>query len=103
MISFFQAEDGIRDYKVTGVQTCALPICGALVRRARSKHGLKRTEGVHDLATRTPFGIVTQFRLAAPERFRLVSEPCQAGRAGVAAVGRFALCGVEVERAEVGE
>src|SRR5205807_464685 len=22
---FFQAEDGIRDYKVTGVQTCALP------------------------------------------------------------------------------
>src|SRR5256885_4977398 len=26
---FFQAEDGIRDYKVTGVQTCALPICMA--------------------------------------------------------------------------
>src|SRR5256885_1772091 len=26
---FFQAEDGIRDYKVTGVQTCALPICNA--------------------------------------------------------------------------
>src|SRR5256885_12513767 len=26
-IFFFQAEDGIRDYKVTGVQTCALPIC----------------------------------------------------------------------------
>src|ERR1039457_4289761 len=24
---FFQEEDGIRDYKVTGVQTCALPIC----------------------------------------------------------------------------
>src|SRR6266446_429833 len=24
---FFQAEDGIRDYKVTGVKTCALPIC----------------------------------------------------------------------------
>src|SRR5256885_7270079 len=23
---FFQAEDGIRDYKVTGVQTCAIPI-----------------------------------------------------------------------------
>src|SRR5215213_6170897 len=29
---FFQAEDGIRDWSVTGVQTCALPIwqrCGA--------------------------------------------------------------------------
>src|SRR2546421_3626749 len=25
---FFQAEDGIRDLIVTGVQTCALPICG---------------------------------------------------------------------------
>src|SRR5256885_10765936 len=27
---FFQAEDGIRDYKVTGVQTCALPISMAV-------------------------------------------------------------------------
>ena len=26
VVFFFQAEDGIRDYKVTGVQTCALPI-----------------------------------------------------------------------------
>ena len=26
-IFFFQAEDGIRDIGVTGVQTCALPIC----------------------------------------------------------------------------
>src|SRR5256885_10569352 len=28
---FFQAEDGIRDYKVTGVQTCALPISRGFV------------------------------------------------------------------------
>src|SRR2546429_9119229 len=28
---FFQAEDGIRDVAVTGVQTCALPICEARV------------------------------------------------------------------------
>src|SRR5258708_37458614 len=27
---FFQAEDGIRDDLVTGVQTCALPICREL-------------------------------------------------------------------------
>src|SRR3712207_9366013 len=26
-VFFFQAEDGIRDISVTGVQTCALPIC----------------------------------------------------------------------------
>src|SRR5262249_59813931 len=28
---FFQAEDGIRDWSVTGVQTCALPICVRVV------------------------------------------------------------------------
>ena len=28
---FFQAEDGIRDFHVTGVQTCALPISAASV------------------------------------------------------------------------
>src|SRR5436309_5530429 len=27
---FFQAEDGIRDFHVTGVQTCALPIYGVI-------------------------------------------------------------------------
>src|SRR5262249_56739433 len=27
---FCQAEDGIRDWSVTGVQTCALPICARL-------------------------------------------------------------------------
>src|SRR2546430_3004990 len=30
---FFQAEDGIRDLTVTGVQTCALPIFSNLARR----------------------------------------------------------------------
>src|SRR2546429_4897766 len=29
-VFFFQAEDGIRDVAVTGVQTCALPICEGL-------------------------------------------------------------------------
>src|ERR1022692_5207418 len=43
---FFQAEDGIRDYKVTGVQTCALPIwdrgCVGIIseRRDRKPAGL---------------------------------------------------------------
>src|SRR3712207_8682515 len=31
---FFQAEDGIRDIGVTGVQTCALPICHFVAPRA---------------------------------------------------------------------
>src|SRR5688500_20246274 len=34
---FFQAEDGIRDYKVTGVQTCALPILPYLPRAGRRR------------------------------------------------------------------
>src|SRR5207244_4593295 len=33
---FFQAEDGIRDDLVTGVQTCALPICIAQENRRRA-------------------------------------------------------------------
>src|SRR5205807_4424825 len=35
---FFQAEDGIREYKVTGVQTCALPIlCSGCANSGGSK------------------------------------------------------------------
>src|SRR5437870_7843423 len=33
---FFQAEDGIRDGHVTGVQTCALPISGMLPSTSRT-------------------------------------------------------------------
>src|SRR6266498_4332247 len=38
---FFQAEDGIRDADVTGVQTCALPISG---RRPREITGITDRE-----------------------------------------------------------
>src|SRR2546430_16688637 len=38
---FFQAEDGIRDLTVTGVQTCALPISAGLHGRAARLHGLE--------------------------------------------------------------
>src|SRR6266850_7230784 len=50
---FFQAEDGIRDYKVTGVQTCALPIytshghCGVV------EEGRVRNDPTLDLLART--------------------------------------------------
>src|SRR5690606_40305226 len=33
LLFFFQAEDGIRDFHVTGVQTCALPICSGAAPR----------------------------------------------------------------------
>src|SRR5256885_9197151 len=43
---FFQAEDGIRDYKVTGVQTCALPISARRRRRAPSLGRRPRDVGI---------------------------------------------------------
>src|SRR5256885_8526431 len=47
---FFQAEDGIRDYKVTGVQTCALPISA---RRLGPRGPCDHDRGV---ARRAPLG-----------------------------------------------
>src|SRR5690606_3546163 len=41
---FFQAEDGIRDFHVTGVQTCALPIC---LRHQRPVQWIQRTWASH--------------------------------------------------------
>src|SRR5690606_40795264 len=39
---FFQAEDGIRDFHVTGVQTCALPIFITEFRQIMAAHGLDK-------------------------------------------------------------
>src|SRR6266850_7256704 len=39
---FFQAEDGIRDYKVTGVQTCALPISLGATLISKTESGWSR-------------------------------------------------------------
>src|SRR5256886_6662495 len=49
---FFQAEDGIRDLTVTGVQTCALPIWCRLLDRAgrlpaRALRNSQRDQCVH--------------------------------------------------------
>src|ERR1022692_4990481 len=41
---FFQAEDGIRDYKVTGVQTCALPIWSRII--VRGQAGIPRNRHI---------------------------------------------------------
>src|SRR5437763_14116210 len=38
---FFQAEDGIRDTSVTGVQTCALPICRSTPSTSRNTVTIK--------------------------------------------------------------
>src|SRR5438067_7965255 len=56
---FFQAEDGIRDRNVTGVQTCALPIWSARPNwparwRPRTCSRLPRTPACRPVRTRRP-------------------------------------------------
>src|SRR2546422_2830336 len=62
---FFQAEDGIRDVAVTGVQTCALPICGQF--RAGPRSGSYRRADRHRADGRPPAGGVARL---APHRDR---------------------------------
>src|SRR5690606_7964809 len=45
---FFQAEDGIRDFHVTGVQTCALPILNILGNAQEGNFHLLRQAMLHD-------------------------------------------------------
>src|SRR5205823_7404252 len=75
---FFQAEDGIRDKLVTGVQTCALPIFDVLLAEAgvlalvvyvESKHAGFRQEDVDLLQT-----VATQTGLAMRSEERRVGE-----------------------------
>src|SRR5690606_40020456 len=51
-IFFFQAEDGIRDFHVTGVQTCALPIWGGSP-TAAIRTEMQRTMQAHCAVFRT--------------------------------------------------
>src|SRR5690606_41874004 len=67
MIIFFQAEDGIRDFHVTGVQTCALPIL-----RVRAESALTVTE-VYELGR---YG-----RLALADAPLLIASQLAAGTA----------------------
>src|SRR5438034_5263200 len=46
---FFQAEDGIRDHCVTGVQTCALPISGPVVVGYEPSTGTLKTQAVSNV------------------------------------------------------
>src|SRR5256885_2171817 len=55
---FFQAEDGIRDYKVTGVQTCGLPILSRVAIGGRRQ----RLEGARSVV---PLGVRASGRATA--------------------------------------
>src|SRR5256885_7551850 len=64
---FFQAEDGIRDYKVTGVQTCALPICARLFDRGARPGAGNRAAGAPSGPARALRGLA-RGRIRAPAR-----------------------------------
>src|SRR5437763_1426441 len=59
---FFQAEDGIRDTSVTGVQTCALPISGSTPRHRfpETRQGFGTPRGILE-AENERTGIMTEF------------------------------------------
>src|SRR2546426_11237573 len=64
---FFQAEDGIRDYKVTGVQTCALPICLVALSRRGFTQACLPSRGSPSDRPRRP-GAVEDRLMDAPRR-----------------------------------
>src|SRR2546422_7720350 len=73
---FFQAEDGIRDVAVTGVQTCALPIsCGSS--RARQPSASRHVQANRSSCcgrAKTPRGLeMPQDRKAGPA----LRSPCR--------------------------
>src|SRR5690625_7631674 len=78
LIFVFQAEDGIRDGHVTGVQTCALPISAADPDRAGEQPGIDvvglALTGVVVLALMYPFVAATEGEDARSEERRVGKE-----------------------------
>src|SRR5690606_28907488 len=81
---FFQAEDGIRDFHVTGVQTCALPICRArsLPEGLSGRAVLPGRERVLYLAV----SYCDQYRQELSCRSRATPRPIRRGSAGPRAI-----------------
>src|ERR1022692_5012573 len=80
-VFFVQAEDGIRDYKVTGVQTCALPIYASLKcageitnRTAQSGLCVYRSEE-HTSELQSPCNLVCRLLLEKNTTLMFVAPP----------------------------
>src|SRR5207249_9501717 len=92
---FFQAEDGIRDRNVTGVQTCALPILGE-----RPRHTTRLMPLVADVLGRAGGGWSSLDRIAVgigPGTFTGLRIGVATARALAQEIGR-ASCRERVER-----
>src|SRR5256885_2880127 len=81
---FFQAEDGIRDYKVTGVQTCALPISQSAERTLKALYGVAVLDGLGQF-TRAELSaagaLVAYLELTQKGKFPALKSLKQIGRA----------------------
>src|SRR5690606_41127710 len=64
---FFQAEDGIRDFHVTGVQTCALPIYIAMVPAGFRWNDLGSWQSLLDIGPADADGNVILGDVVAPD------------------------------------
>src|SRR5690606_40307072 len=74
---FFQAEDGIRDFHVTGVQTCALPISA----EEAMEHGLL---GGWNVRKEPLLADVAGELIPVPEKYAVVRDnPVERGRIDV--------------------
>src|SRR5258708_18362631 len=81
---FFQAEDGIRDDLVTGVQTCALPISAAVdIRETFRRMAIRATVSSSFIAIRRK---VSRISTAAASGSGLPLGPC--GRSEERRVGK---------------
>src|SRR5256885_4966110 len=86
---FFQAEDGIRDYKVTGVQTCGLPISPWIA----VNWNFERRIGLHPAGFDADGAMYVDTRFGdfphwLPRRLRLTSAETFTGRSEERRVGK---------------
>src|SRR5215217_4151149 len=94
---FFQAEDGIRDIGVTGVQTCALPICpwGTCHRRS--------TSGRRPVERRWPLSVAGTWDRRGPQSVRPAAGPVSGFPRILSATAPFTEAeGAEAERMRSG-
>src|SRR5215475_2746359 len=95
---FFQAEDGIRDFHVTGVQTCALPIsicaltAGCVTRIATAACVTERWSTTARNASRSRTSIVDKIALL----------PCKPDNASVGRVSASAVTGLGGHAEKIG-
>src|SRR6266581_7847399 len=101
---FFQAEDGIRDGRVTGVQTCALPICERCQGDAKIKLGkaARRRNSWPRFVPRDPLHLPLSPSPHPddPARTRRIAAPEAPGSGGIAGPYRRDRTGRTLTRAD---